>query len=73
LLVVSPWARQNFVDHTLTDQSSVLPFIEDNWDLGRLGNQSTDAIAGSLMHMFDFNRRHSRTPMLLLDSSTGNP
>ena len=73
LLVVSPWARQNFVDHTLTDQSSVLRFIEDNWDLGRLGNQSTDAIAGSLMHMFDFNRRHSRTPMLLLDSSTGNP
>jgi phospholipase C len=73
LLVVSPWARQNFVDHTLTDQSSVLRFIEDNWDLGRLGNQSTDAIAGSLMHMFDFNRRHSRAPVLLLDSSTGNP
>src|SRR5262249_28108962 len=32
-LVVSPWAKQNFVDHTLTDQSSVLRFIEDNWTL----------------------------------------
>jgi phospholipase C len=28
LMVISPWARQNFVDSTLTDQSSVLRFIE---------------------------------------------
>ena len=73
LLVVSPWARQNFVDHTLTDQSSVLRFIEDNWDLGRLGNQSTDAIAGTLTNMFDFSRSHARAPMLILDPSTGKP
>ena len=31
LLVVSPFAKRNFVDHTLTDQTSVLRFIEDNW------------------------------------------
>src|SRR5262249_7803699 len=31
LLVISPFAKRNFVDHTLTDQSSVLRFIEDNW------------------------------------------
>ena len=31
LLVVSPWARENFVDNTVTDQTSVLRFIEDNW------------------------------------------
>jgi phospholipase C len=68
LLVVSPWARQNFVDHTLTDQSSVLRFIEDNWHLGRLGQQSADAIAGSLLQMFDFNDDHSRAPMLILNS-----
>jgi len=30
-LVISPWARTNFVDHTLTDQSSTTRFIEDNW------------------------------------------
>jgi len=31
LLVVSPFARANHVDHTLTDQASILRFIEDNW------------------------------------------
>src|SRR5262249_29300092 len=33
-LVISPWARENYVDHTVTDQTSSLRFIEDNWDLG---------------------------------------
>ena len=73
LLVISPWARQNYVDHRLTDQSSVLRFIEDNWHLGRLGNQSADAIAGSLNGLFDFNEHHARAPQLLLNSTTGNP
>src|SRR5439155_24401224 len=31
LLVVSPYAKQNFVDHSVTDQSSILKFVEDNW------------------------------------------
>src|SRR5262249_12509148 len=35
LLVLSPLARQNFIDHTLTDQASVLRFIEDNWLAGQ--------------------------------------
>jgi len=30
LLLVSPFAKRNFVDHTLTDQSSLLRFVEDN-------------------------------------------
>ena len=34
LLVISPWARANFVDDTLTDQASIIRFIEDNWRLG---------------------------------------
>jgi hypothetical protein len=37
-VVISPWSRPNFVDHTLTDQSSVIRFIEDNWQLGRIGD-----------------------------------
>ena len=36
LLVVSPWARSNYVDHTLTDQSSIIRFVEDNWQLPRI-------------------------------------
>ena len=59
LLVVSPFAKQNYVDHTLTDQTSVLRFIEDNWLSGeRIQHHgSFDAIAGPLNHMFDFDDR----------------
>jgi phospholipase C len=73
LLVVSPWARQNHVDHAVTDQSSILRFIEDNWHLGRLGNQSADATAGSLLGMFDFDDDHPRARALMLNPNTGNP
>jgi phospholipase C len=56
LLVVSPWARANFVDHTTTDQSSVLRFIEDNWLEGeRIGQGSFDSIASPINQMFNFN------------------
>ena len=71
LLVISPWAKQNFVDNTLTDQSSITKFIEDNWQLGRIGGGSTDAAAGSLGNMFDFNPNDQRAPKLILDETTG--
>ena len=49
LLVISPWTRVNYVSHKLTDQSSVVRFIEDNWLGGvRIGNGSYDSIAGRL-------------------------
>jgi phospholipase C len=49
LVVISPWTRDNFVSHNVTDQSSVIRFIEDNWLHGeRIGGGSFDAIAGSL-------------------------
>jgi len=69
LLVVSRYAKKNFVDGTLTDQSSILRFIEDNWNLGRLGGQSFDEKAGTLVHMFDF--KQERSGRLFLDPSTG--
>ncbi len=54
-LIVSPWAKRNFVDHTLTDQTSVLRFIEENWLGGqRLGTGTFDQIAGPINNMFDF-------------------
>jgi len=71
LLVISPWAKQNSVDNTLTDQSSILKFIEDNWQLGRIGGGSTDAAAGSLGNMFDFNPNDQRAPKVILDDTTG--
>ena len=69
LLVISTYAKTNFVDHTITDQTAILRFIEDNWGLGRIGNQSFDSKAGSLMHMFDFTVQKAQK--LLLDPSTG--
>ena len=69
LLVISPYAKSNFVDSTVTDQSSILRFIEDNWGLGRLGNQSFDEKAGSLENLFDFSLRSHRR--LFLDPGTG--
>jgi len=52
MLVISPYARQNYVDHTLTDQTSIIRFIEDNWLNGqRIGNGSFDTIANSIASM----------------------
>ena len=71
LLVVSPWAKPNFIDDTITDQSSCLRFIEDNWDLGRIGGGSTDATAGTLNNMFNFSEEGSHAHRLILDPQTG--
>jgi phospholipase C len=69
-LVVSPWAKRNYIDHRVTDQSSILRFIEDNWNLGRLPG-SVDAIAGTLTGMFDFDERGGPGRILILDPQTG--
>ena len=67
--MISPYAKENFVDATLTDQSSILRFIENNWDVGRIGNVSYDEIAGRLTNMFNF--EHKRRERVFLDTSTG--
>jgi len=65
LMVISPWAKINYVDHTITDQSSVLRFIEDNWLNGqRIGQGSFDGIANPINNMFDFTTSNN-TPYLL--------
>ena len=68
-LVISPWSRVNFVDHTLIDQSSVIRFVEDNWRLGRIGDGSFDELAGPITNMFDFRHPHARK--VFLDRETG--
>ena len=71
LLVISPFAKKNYVDHTITDQSSILRLIEDNWRLGRIGNGATDAIAGTLNGLFDFDDEEQVARELILDPDTG--
>jgi phospholipase C len=70
LLVISPFAKQNFVDHTVTDQTSILHFIEDNWLSGQcLGGGSFDTLAGRLTSMLNFNDHNN--DKLILDPITG--
>lgn len=71
-LVVSPWAKANFVNHDRTSLASVVRFVEDNWLRGeRLGGGSFDASAGSVIGMFDFTGSGNNPP-LYLDPATGN-
>jgi phospholipase C len=70
-LVISPYAKRNYVDHATTDQSSVVRFIEDNWLGGERITGSFDAIAGSINGMFDFGRCRDEDGILFLDPATG--
>ena len=72
LLVISPYAKKNFVDHTVTDQSSILRFIEDNWLGGQRIAGSFDSRAGVLTNMFDFDDA-ARTDKLILKTNNGEP
>jgi phospholipase C len=69
LLVISPYAAQNHVDHTQTDQASILRFIETNWSTGRIGDSSFDQRSGSLGGMFDWS--HPQQRQVLLSPTTG--
>jgi phospholipase C len=73
LLVISPWAKKNFVDNTVTDQSSITRFIEDVFlSSARIGSGSTDTTAGSLMNMFNFTSTVAPNPnVVLLNPTTG--
>ncbi|MGC2571880.1 MAG: alkaline phosphatase family protein [Candidatus Nitrosopolaris sp.] len=69
MLIISPYTKVNFVDHTPTDFTSILKFIEDNWGLWQIGGGSLDVLAKPLDNMFDFKSPHT-TP-LFLNPSTG--
>jgi hypothetical protein len=76
MVVISPWTRQNYVSHQLTNTVSTLRFIEDNWLSGkRIGSGSYDAISGglggwSLGGLLDFFTRPHLRPVIL-DPGTG--
>ncbi|WP_433971744.1 phospholipase C [Tunturiibacter lichenicola] len=73
LLVISPWAKPNYVSHTITDQTSILRFIEDVFlNQQRIGQGSYDSIAGSITDMLDFSQTTPQNgQVLLLDETTG--
>jgi len=75
LVVVSPYAKEGFVDHTYYDHASVLKFIERNWELPVLSERSRDNLpnpkhknayipsnapaVGDLMNLFRFPSEHN--------------
>ncbi len=71
-LVVSPFAKQNYVSGALIDQSSILRFIEDRWAGGqRISATSFDNFGGPIDDLLDFGGPRAGT--LLLDPATGLP
>jgi phospholipase C len=81
MLVISPWAKTNYVDHNLSDQSSVINFIEYNWHLPGIHGSfdhvldpldQQEGVKFDLGGMFDFGSPPNTTPYIL-DPTTGNP
>jgi phospholipase C len=54
MIVVSPYVPQNEIENTVYEFGSIVRFIEDTWNLGRLG--TTDETATSIAHIFDFSQ-----------------
>ena len=60
MIVISPYTRENYVSSNLTDTTSVVKFIEDNWLNGERIPDSFDAVSGSLDApggLLDFNTK----------------
>jgi len=53
-LVISPWAKHGYVDHTMYEFASLLRLAEDNFNLPTLGTR--DVSANDMMNSFDFNQ-----------------
>ena len=73
MLVISPYTRDNYVSNNLTNTTSVVKFIEQNWLHGRTIPGSFDASSGSLDArggLLDFNTRPHFEP-LILNPTTG--
>jgi phospholipase C len=64
-LLISPYARKGYVDHTTLDFTSALKFIETNWHIAPLA--ARDRAAGNLTSAFDFSA--APRPALLLGVS----
>lgn len=62
LLVISPYAKQGYISHQLSEFSSFVKFVEDDFGLTNLGNRDALTTISDLMDYFDF----SQTPQLPL-------
>jgi len=70
-LLVSPWARRGHIEHGTMDFTSILKFIEENWDLRPLAER--DRRARSIMPAFDFEQRPRKAVFLTRDRHVRQP
>ena len=80
MMVISPWSKSNAVDHNLSDQASIINFIEYNWGLPGIPGSADQVLSTTdqvekipfdLAGMFDFSSPHG--PTLILSPTTGQP
>ncbi len=78
MMVISPYAKKNAVDHNLSDQSSMINFIEYNWGVPGIPGSFDQALAGKdlsegvpfdLAGLFEFEGK--KDGKLFLNPTTG--
>lgn len=52
VLLISPYAKTGYIDHTVLDFTSMLKFIEENWNIAPLA--ARDTTANNFLSAFDF-------------------
>ncbi|MGH2977338.1 MAG: phospholipase C [Gaiellaceae bacterium] len=81
MLVISPWAKTNSVDHNLSDQAPIINFVEYNWHLSGISGSfdhvlsqldQKEGVQFDLGGMFNFAAPPKTTP-LILNPTTGKP
>ncbi|HEY8625158.1 MAG TPA: alkaline phosphatase family protein [Solirubrobacteraceae bacterium] len=80
MILISPFARSNFVDHNLNDQASIINMVEFNWNLPAISGSADQVLANrdarkglpfDLAGLFRFDGY--RNAPLVLDPNTGQP
>jgi phospholipase C len=65
LLVISPYAKHNYVSHTNAEFGTLLKFAETTFGLGSLGTTDASPYVNNLDDFFDWNKKQSFTPITL--------
>ena len=81
MMVISPFARRNHVDHNVSDQASAINFVEYNWRLPGISGSADQILKSTnksqhipfdLAGMFSF-EEDAHNGKLILDTTTGQP
>jgi phospholipase C len=71
LVVISPYAKKNYVSHTVADYTAILKFIETRFNLPPLTKR--DAAQMDMTEFFDFNAPPWMTPPTPPEQNTSGP